>query len=169
MKPLDLYSAFVLFALALISCQVAEEPLTIEEKENIKKEIIEAYDGHIEDLMNLDYEEMMKFYPKEHIIYGDGEYWGDYDKIDEIWRGFTSSVQVMLRWDVDNHQIFLHNRNAASYLVEFINWRIEENGDTTKVHGSFSFGMQHYPDGWKAVTQNVTHHYTAGPWVKDCN
>ena len=73
----------------------------------------------------------------------------------------------MIKWDLDNHQVFIHSRNAASYLVEFENWRIEGKGDTTKVHGSFSFGMQRYPDGCKAATQNVTHHYTAGPDVKD--
>ncbi len=152
----------------LFSCNQVEKPLTLEEKEMIKEEIKASYMDHVEHLMNLNYEEMMKFYPEEHIIYGDGKYWGDYDTIDEIWKGFTGDVQKMLKWDMDNHQIFIHNRDAASYLVEFINWRIEENGDTTKVDGSFSFGMQHYANGWKAATQNVTHNYTAGPWVKDC-
>ena len=150
----------------ILSCNMVEKPLTLKEKDNIKEELITTYMDHVEDLMSLDYKEMMKFYPKEHILYGDGKYWGDYNTTDEIWKGFTSGVKEMIKWDVDNHKIFVHNKNAASYLVEFVNWRVEGTGDTTKVDGSFSFGMQRYPDGWKAATVNVTHNYTAGPWVK---
>ena len=166
MKHSHLFTAFIILALSTISCRVEVKPLTIEEKDKIKKEVFSAYRDHIEHLLALDYQEMMKFYPDEHIIYGDGEYWGDYETIDQIWKQFTDDVQKMLKWEVDDHQIFVHSKDAASYLVEFVNWRIESKGDTTKVHGSFSFGMQKYPDGWKAATQNVTHHYTAGPWVK---
>ena len=76
----------------LFSCNQLEKPLSVAEKEKIKEEIITAYENHIQDLMNLDYEEIMKFYPKDHIIFGDGKYWGDYDTIDKIWKKFIAGV-----------------------------------------------------------------------------
>lgn len=159
MKQIPSYSTIFLSIMILFSCNQLEKPLSVEDKEKIKKEIITVHGIHIQDLMNLDYEKVMTFYPKEHIIFGDGEYWGDYNTIDKIWKGFTEEVRDMIKFNLDNHQVFIHNRNVASYLVEFENWRVEGNGDTTKVQGCFSYGMEKFSDGWKIIGQHVSHNY----------
>lgn len=103
---------------------------------------------------------------EEYVLFGDGSYWGGYETVDETWKSFTAVVDTMLSWDLNNHHVYLFSREAASYLVEFDNVRVEANGDTTKVNGCFSYGMQKIDGDWKVATIHVTHNYTAGPWVK---
>lgn len=65
----------------------------------------------------------------------------------------------MDRWNLRNHKIHVFSRDAASYLVEFDNERVNKLGDTTKVIGCFSYGMQRIDGEWKAVTTHVSHIY----------
>ena len=156
-----------IYILAIIitacSSQRSDE-LTREEVAQIKQEIIKSYEKHVNDLKNLDYESVMKYYAnvEDVILFGDGNYWGDYITINQIWKSFTGGVKQILKWDLKNHQVHVFSRNAASYLVEFDNERIEASGDTTKVTGCFSYGMQKIDGEWKVVTTHVTHNYKEG-------
>ena len=164
----------LLVSLCLISCdqQKKHEGLSSNERSQIKEEIIESYEKHINDLKNLDYEEVMKYYANidDHILFGDGSEWGDFTTVDAIWKSFcTQEVKSILKWDLSNHQVHAFSRDAASYLVQFDNERIQTNGDTTKVTGCFSYGMQKIDDNWKVVTTHVSHNYKEGydPRVKN--
>ena len=153
--------------LCLISCDQLEQHvgLSVNEKSQIKEEIIESYEKHINDLKNLDYEEVMKYYANtdDHILFGDGSEWGDYNTVDAIWRSFcTQDVKSILKWELSNHQVHVFSRDAASYLVQFDNERIQANGDTTKVTGCFSYGMLKIDNKWKVVTTHVSHNYKIG-------
>jgi hypothetical protein len=154
---------FLLAFLLLSSCQ-QESQLSSEEVAQIKADIIKRSEKHAQDLVNLDYKAVMTFYGNvdDCILFGDGNYWGDYITVDQIWKSFTGGVKHMFKWDLKNHKIHVFSKNAASYLVEFDNERIERNGDTTKVTGCFSYGMQKIDGDWKAVTIHVTHNYKAG-------
>ncbi len=146
----------------IIACNRLENSLSSSEKKEIESEIITVYQHHIIDLKNLDYEQVMKFYTKDHILFGDGSYWGGYERVDEIWKWCMHNWQVITKWDLKNHQVHVFSDKAASYLVEYDCERIEPDGDTTKVTGCFSYGMQRFPQGWKAATAHVTHNYLPG-------
>lgn len=169
MKPFNivLLSAFLLFT----ACKEQHGEMSPEEINELKNEIITSYEKHIDDLIRLDYDALMPYYinSEEFVLFGDGNYWGGYETGDEIWKSFTADVDTMLSWDLSNHHVYLFSRDAASYLVEFDNVRVEANGDTTKVNGCFSYGMQKIDGDWKVATVHVTHNYTAGPWVKNDN
>jgi hypothetical protein len=75
--------------------------------------------------------------------------------VDGIWKDFTGGVKKMLKWDLYNPKIHVFSKNVASCVVEFYNERIEANGDITKGHGCFSYGMQKIDGDWKAVTIHV--------------
>lgn len=156
-----LKTMLILFGLILAAGCCRDKPLTEEEKAEIKKEIIISYEKHINDLVHLDFPEIMKYYADvdDHILFGDGHYWGDRSKVESIWKNFTSSVDTMLYFKLKNHYVHVFTRDVASYLVEFDNVRVKGDGDTIKVKGCFSYGMQRFPDGWKVVTTQVTHHY----------
>ncbi|QJW90179.1 SnoaL-like domain-containing protein [Spirosoma taeanense] len=141
-------------------CQ-PEKPLSAQEIAQIKNDIIRRAEKNAQDLRNRDYKAVMTFYADidDFIIFGDGYYWGDYKTIDGIWKDFTGGVKKMLKWDFYNPKIHVFSRDVASCLVEFYNERIEANGDTTKGHGCFSFGMQKIDSNWKVVTMHVTHNY----------
>jgi hypothetical protein len=153
-----------MLTLILAGCGQQEGKLSAEEITQIKNDIIKSSEKHAQDLVNLDYKEVMKFYGdvEDHILFGDGFYWGDYLSVDGIWRDFTGGVKKMMKWDLKNHKIHVFSKSAASYLVEFDNERIEGSGDTTKVTGCFSYGMQKIDGRWKAVTGHVTHNYKQG-------
>ena len=154
-----------LFALLLGCCQQGlcqkEGRLSAAEIAQIKNDIIKRSEKHAKDLMNLDYKEVMTFYGDvdDFIIFGDGYYWGDYKTVDGVWKDFTGWVKKMLKWDFYNPKIHVFSKDVASCLVEFYHERIEANGDTTKGHGCFSFGMQKIEGDWKVVTMHVTHNY----------
>src|SRR5680860_1061434 len=115
---------YFLPVLIIFGCNQPEEELPSDKKMQIKKDIIRVSEKHAQDLVNKDFEEVMKFY-------------GD-----------------------DKNYIF--SKNAASYLVEFNNERIEETGDTTLVTGCFTYGMRKIEDQWKAVTVHISHNYKPG-------
>jgi hypothetical protein len=155
-----------LFALLLLSCSQQglcqqEGQLSVDEIAQIKSDIIKRSEKHAKDLIQLDYKAVMTFYGDvdDFIIFGDGYYWGDYKTIDGIWKDFTGGVKKMLKWEFYNPKIHVFSKDVASCLVEFYNERIEANGDLTKGHGCFSFGMQKIDGDWKAVTMHVTHNY----------
>jgi ketosteroid isomerase-like protein len=157
---------FLLVIVLIAACSGKKnQELTMEEKNQVKQEIIQSYEKHIQDLKNLDYEEVMKYYAnvEDHVLFGDGLYWGNYETINQIWKSFcTQDNKLVTKWDLIEHHIYVFSREAASYLVQFDNERIQSNGDTTKVTGCFSYGMQKFDDGWKVVTTHVTHNYKPG-------
>ena len=151
-------------ALLLFSCGHQEEQLSTDEITQIKNDIIKLSEKHAQDLVKLDHKAVMGFYGNvdDFIIFGDGNYWGDYITVDRIWQDFTGGVKKMIKWDLSNHKIHVSSKNAASYLVEFDNERVESSGDTTKVTGCFTYGMEKIDGQWKAVTVHVTHNYKVG-------
>lgn len=155
MRYLIILSAF----LTLFGCNRESEQLTSDHIEQIKNEIIARSENHASDLKNMDYESVMTFYSKDLIAFGDGYYWGDYYTIDGIWKDILGEggCDKMLKWDLQNHKIYVHSSEAASYLVEFDHEHLVENGDTIRSSGSFTYGMQKIEAEWKAVTVHVTH------------
>ena len=80
MKKLTLFvSVFFVFG-----CSQQSDQLSTAEIEQIKNDIIKRSEKHASDLENLDYKSVMSFYAKDHIVFGDGYYWGDYGTIDGI-------------------------------------------------------------------------------------
>jgi hypothetical protein len=150
-----------LFMLFLLGCNQQEKQVSAEEIAQIKNDITIRSEKHAQDLINLDHKEVMTFYGDvgDFIAFGDGYYWGDYKTINDMWKDFTGGVKKMLKWDLYNPKIHVFSKDFASCLVEFYNERIESNGDTTKGHGCFSYGMQKIGGDWKAVTMHVTHNY----------
>jgi ketosteroid isomerase-like protein len=143
----------------LLCCSQQSEQLSVDEIEQIKNEIITRSEKYASDLENMDYESVMTFYSKDLIAFGDGYYWGDYLTVDGVWKDLLKDGvwEKILKWDLQNHKIHVHSKNAASYLVEFDHEHLIENGDTVLSSGSFTYGMQKIDGEWKAVTANVTH------------
>lgn len=151
--------------LIIIGCNGNEEVLVPEEIARIQSEIIQQSEKNGRDLLNKDFNQVMGFYANDtnFFLFGDGYYWGDHETVREIWKGFLGdSDREMLRWDLKNHKVKVSSTNTASYLVEYYSERIEPNGDTIKVKGSLSYGMERINQKWKAVTMNITHNYQAG-------
>ncbi len=145
----------------LFGCNPQNEELSTNEIEQIKNAIIERSNKHAQDLKNLNYQEIMTFYADidDHIVFGDGYYWGDYKTINDIWHDFTAGVKKVEKFDFFNHKVHVFSEDFASCLVEFYNERIGGSGDTTKGHGCFSYSLQKIDEDWKAVTTHVTHNY----------
>lgn len=149
-----------LFVLSLFSCNQEVEKLSAEEIAQIKSEIIKRSEKHASDLGNLDYKSVMTFYAntRDFIVFGDGYYWGDYLTLDRIWSDLLErGWKKMLKWELNNHQIHVFSKDAASYLVEFDHEQIEATGDTVRSSGCFTYGMQKINGDWKAVTAHVSH------------
>ena len=153
----------LLIPLAIFSCNQKNNVLSNEEKSQIKKEIMETYEKHAEALKNRSHKDVMKFYAdvEDHVLFGDGHYWGDYKTIDEIWKAFDGKGRD-LKNEFDKQNVYVFSDRAAMYFLEFYNERIEVNGDTTKVQGCFSYGMEKFPEGWKIIGSHVTHNYLEG-------
>jgi hypothetical protein len=156
MKWVHLFVVLILFG-----CHQSDNQLSADAIVQIKSDIIKRSERHAQDLQNLDYKGIMTFYGnvEDHIVFGDGYYWGDYKTIDGVWRDFAGGVKKVLKWEFYNPKIHVFSADAASCLVEFYHERIDGNGDTTKGHGCFSFGMRKIDGDWKAVTTHVTHNY----------
>lgn len=149
------------FVLILTSCVQKEEKLSATEIAKIKSDIIKRSEKHASDLENLDYQAVMTFYANtpDFIGFGDGYYWGDYLTVDGIWKDILGEGgwKKMLKWDLQNHKVHVFSRNAASYLVEFDHEHLDENSDTIRSSGCFTYGMQKIDEEWKAVTAHVSH------------
>lgn len=131
---------------------------------HIKQEIINRVQQHFDDLKRLDFERVMTLYADtaDFAMYGDGNYWGNYETVRDIWKAFTGGVKQIIKWDLMNVNIYPFSATAASALMDYDNERVEGNGDTTKVTGTFSCGMQKINGEWKVVTMLVTHDYKEG-------
>lgn len=150
-----------------ISCNSAENPLTQEDKERIETEVISSIETHVQDIINQDYPDVMKFYVKDdYILFGDGKYWGDYETVDDIWGTWLPRWKKITKWELKNHNVLVLSEDAAIDYVEWIHERIEENGDTTKAYGSWAWAMQKFPEGWKSIGAMIDHRYTAGPMAE---
>jgi len=154
MKWLNLLIVFL-----VLGCSQQSEQLSIGEMEQIKNYIIKRSEKHASDLENLDYKSVMTFYAEDLIVFGDGYYWGDYLTMDGIWKDILGEGgwKKMLKWDLQNHKVHVFSRDAASYLVEFDHEHLDENGDTVRSSGCFTYGMQKINGEWKAVTAHVSH------------
>ncbi|WP_421764602.1 nuclear transport factor 2 family protein [Ekhidna sp.] len=141
--------------LSLIACEQPE----MDSENDIKKEIQEMYLHHVSDLKNLDHENLMRHYAdiNDHILFGDGEYWGDYKTVNNIWKSFIDNTQQILKWELSNEKIHILSNESASYLMEYYNERINSKGDTSKVKGSAVYALKKINNDWKIVTTNVTH------------
>jgi hypothetical protein len=167
MKLKLLIESTCIFSVLIGSCNHTEKPLTHEEKEQIKSEVISSIEIHVKDIIKQDYPEVMKFYFKDdYILFGDGNYWGDYKTVDDIWGKWLPRWKQISKWELKNHKVHVFSRDAAIDYVEWIHERVEEDGDTTKAYGFWVWGMQRFPDGWKSVNAAIDHTYTAGPNVK---
>lgn len=151
----------VFIVIGLIGCNQKEERLSAAELEQIKIDIVKRSEKHANDLENLDHKSVMSFYEntQDFIVFGDGYYWGDYITMDGVWKDILGKDgwKKMLKWDLKNHQVYVFSKNAASYLVEFDHEHIQQNGDTARSSGCFTYGMQKIGGVWKAVTVHVTH------------
>ncbi len=150
-----------LFVIVLFSCQQKEEKLSAAETVQIKSDIIKRSEKHASDLENLDYEAVMTFYAdtSDFIVFGDGYYWGDYLTVDGLWKDILGEGgwKKMLKWDLQNHKVYVFSKDAASYLVEFDHAHLDEKSDTIRSAGCFTYGMQKIDGVWKAVTAHVSH------------
>ena len=149
-----------LFGLTLSGCNQKNETLSTSEIAQIKNDIINRSEKHANDLENLDYKSVMTFYAntEDFVVFGDGYYWGDYLTMDGIWKDIlVGGWKKMLRWDLKNHKVHVFSKDAASYLVEFDHEHIDQNGDTVRSSGCFTYGMQRINGEWKAVTAHVSH------------
>lgn len=158
-SPSGSFACLLLLLFIVYGCNEQNATLSSSEIQQIEADIIKVSEKHASDLVKLDHKEVMKFYARNHIVFGDGFYWGDYETIDSIWTNFIGAMKVMDRWKLRNHKIHVYSKDAASYLVEFDNERINKWDDTTKVVGCFSYGMQKINGEWKAVTTHVSHIY----------
>ncbi len=164
MKLRILLNFICFFLLSLVSCNYTEKPLDQEEKQQIKTEVISSIENHIVDLVNQDYNKVMKFYVKDdYILFGDGKYWGNYKTVDDIWGTWLPRWEKITKWELKNHKVHVFSRDAAIDYVEWVHERIEEDGDTTKAYGSWAWSMQKFPEGWKSVGTMIDHRYTSGP------
>lgn len=150
---------FVLITLGIIlflSCRKrTKEPM----KADIKLEISAMYRCHIKDLKNLDHAALMIHYAdvEDHILFGDGEYWGDYQTVYEIWENFIQGTKEILEWNISNEHLHVLSESSASYLMEYYNERINISGDTIKDRGSVGYGLKKIDDSWSIVTTSVSH------------
>jgi len=161
-------TAICICSVLIASCNDSEKTLTQEEKEQIKTEVINSIENHVKDIVNQDYDEVMKFYVKDdYILFGDGAYWGDYKTVDDIWGTWLPRWKKITKWELKNHKVHVFSRDAAIDYVEWTHERTEENGDTTKAYGFWVWGLQSYPEGWKSVNAAIDHIYTAGPNAKN--
>ena len=143
----------------ILGCNQQSDQLSPSEIDQIENRIIETSEKHASDLENLNYESVMTFYAKDLIVFGDGYYWGDYLTMDGIWKDILGEGgwKKMLKWDLQNHKIHVFSKDAASYLVEFDHEHLNENGDTIRSSGCFTYGMQKISGEWKAVTAHASH------------
>ena len=142
--------------LVLIGCKEQNaELLTVA----LQNEISEMYDRHIEDLKNLDHPKLMTHYldADDHVLFGDGEYWGNYQTVNDIWKRFIGDTREILIWSLSEEHITLLSNDSASYLMEYYNERINNEGDTLKVRGSVGYGLRKVESKWRIVTTNVSH------------
>ena len=146
--------------LGIIFFGACNERLEQSQEIDLKKEIFEMYQSHIEALTNLDHARLMSHYEDEydHVLFGDGEYWGKYQTVDAIWKGFIQDTKEILEWNISNEHVNLLSDSSASYLMEFYNVRINKLEDTLKVRGSVSYGLKKLDGIWKIVTTNVSHY-----------
>ncbi|WP_222707947.1 hypothetical protein [Flagellimonas hymeniacidonis] len=93
----------------------------------------------------------------DHILFGDGQYWGNYQTVNDIWKNFIGDTQEILVWNLSNEHINLLSNNSASYITEYYNQRINNKGDTIKVRGSVGYGLIKVKSEWRIVTTNVSH------------
>ncbi|TMU54475.1 hypothetical protein FGG15_09640 [Flagellimonas algicola] len=93
-----------------------------------------------------------------HVLFGDGEYWGNYKTVSDIWENFIQDTKKILEWNTSNEYVNLLSKNSASYLMEYYSVRINKSGDTLKVRGSVGYGLKKLDGNWKIVTTNVFHH-----------
>ncbi|TXN37678.1 hypothetical protein FVB32_05160 [Flagellimonas hymeniacidonis] len=152
MRPIFL----LLGTLLLIGCkEQSAESSTV----HLKKEISEMYHRHIKDLKNLNHTKLMTHYldVDDHILFGDGQYWGNYQTVNDIWKNFIGDTQEILVWNLSNEHINLLSNNSASYITEYYNQRINNKGDTIKVRGSVGYGLIKVKSEWRIVTTNVSH------------
>jgi ketosteroid isomerase-like protein len=153
-----------IFSVLIVSCNHTDTPLTEEEKELIKIEVINSIENHVQDIINQDYDDVMKFYVEDdYILFGDGTYWSDYETVDDIWGTWLPRWKKITKWELKNHKVHVFSTNAAIDYVEWIHERIEEDGDTTKAYGSWAWAMQKFPEGWRSTGAMIDHRYTAGP------
>lgn len=156
------------FLLLSISCSHNGSQLTVEEREQIKTEVVASIETHVADIINQDYEKVMEFYVKEnYILFGDGKYWGDYNTVDDIWGTWLPKWQKITEWELKNHKVQVFSRDGAIDYVEWTHERIEEDGDTTKAYGSWAWAMKKFPEGWKSSGAMIDHRYTAGPITRN--
>ncbi len=145
----------------LTSCAQKDEKLSADEVAQIKNDIVRRSEKHANDLENLDHKAVMTFYANtpDFICFGDGYYWGDYLTVEGAWNEILGEGgwKKMLKWDLQNHKVHVFSRSAASYLVEFDHEHLDENGDTVRSSGCFTYGMQKIEREWKAVTVHVSH------------
>ena len=162
---------FLSFVFLQMACTEKKDTLSEKEKEQIKNEVIDSYKKHIEDLKRLDYNSLMSYFVNDgnEALFVDGKYWGGYKKIDAIWKDFCEKVDTIIYWNLSNHHVYPLSKDAASYLVEFDNLRIEKDGDTIMGPGSFSLGMQKINGSWKIATADATHNYTMAPWLSNAS
>jgi ketosteroid isomerase-like protein len=141
------------------SCRQKDGTLSTSEITQIKNDIITRSEKHASDLENLDHKSVMTFYAKDLIVFGDGYYWGDYLTMDGIWKDILGEGgwKKMLKWDLQNHKIYVFSKSAASYLVEFDHEHLDSKGDTIRSSGCFTYGMQKIGSEWKAATAHVSH------------
>ncbi|NAS13331.1 nuclear transport factor 2 family protein [Poritiphilus flavus] len=152
MKWSPLFLAIFFF----FSCGEGSKEIT---DNDLKLEIKRMYEHHIQDLKNLDHTSLMRHYANtnDHVLFGDGEYWGNYETVSNIWENFTQNTREILEWKISNEHIHLLSESSASYLMEYYNSRVDSAGDTLNIRGSVSYGLKKIDDDWRIVTTNVSH------------
>ncbi len=153
-----LFFSFFLCSLCFFSCKEKNE-FTEQEAEIIKNEIKARVAKYIESVKALDFNSMSNFWSdsKDFVYAGDGRVLGGIKEWKARLQNFSETTRKLLYWNNSNIYIKALAANAASYTMDFEVGFINEQGDTVRNQGAWTYVFEKSKGDWKVIHTNGKH------------
>ena len=152
----------ILFALAcilLFACTPVEEPMTAEEKAQIKADVTDTFDKIIEDAKTLDIAlaEQSNLFNDDYSTIMDGQISVGGDKAYEMFKGAYDYIEKYLSLEILELEVIVLDKNTSLIMNSFDEAYLTVTGDTVKVKGTGMYVMQLVEDKWMIVHLSGVH------------
>ena len=153
--------AFVvaLAALGAMACSTAPQPGPTEAERAVITKAIEArVDGYIDAARRRDINWFLDYWANVEgfVIAGDGNLM-DHAAWEQQLRSAVAGTREILNFEFFNRHTFVLARDAAVHTTQFRWGMLGANGDTLRMHGSWTYVFKEYDGVWRVVHSAGTH------------
>lgn len=143
----------------LLACNAVEQPMTVEEKAQLKTSVTETFKYYLDVMETVSYDDFASFnlFNEDYSTVMDGVISIGGEKAEEMFKGSFSYIKEFVYMNMLEQEVIVLDRNSAIILASFDESYSTVTGDTLMIQGAGTYVLELVDEEWKIVHINAMH------------